>query len=131
MSSWPWGYRSYVFRRSWSPDGGQIASCGYDSVLRIWDRRSGRQLDQIEVGGVLIDVARHFIDLSVLKRVVDGMARLKMNVLHLHLSDDQGFSQWSATARICRGWALALLGEVDEGIVALRDGLEALFLRQF
>lgn len=39
--------------------------------------------------GVLIDVARHFIDFDTLLRVLDGMARLKMNVLHLHLSDDQ------------------------------------------
>ena len=41
--------------------------------------------------GVLIDVARHFMSLALLLRVVDGMARLKMNVLHLHLTDDQGF----------------------------------------
>jgi len=41
--------------------------------------------------GLLIDVSRHFIPLDVLKRNVDGMAAVKMNVLHLHLSDDQGF----------------------------------------
>ena len=41
--------------------------------------------------GLLIDVARHFIPLDVLKRNVDGMAAVKMNVMHLHLSDDQGF----------------------------------------
>src|ERR1700722_11304914 len=41
--------------------------------------------------GLLIDVGRHFIPLEVLKRNVDGMAAVKMNVLHLHLSDDQGF----------------------------------------
>jgi len=41
--------------------------------------------------GLLIDVSRHFIPLEVLKRNVDGMAAVKLNVLHLHLSDDQGF----------------------------------------
>ena len=41
--------------------------------------------------GLLIDVGRHFLPLEVLKRNVDGMAAVKMNVLHLHLSDDQGF----------------------------------------
>jgi len=41
--------------------------------------------------GLLIDVGRHFIPLDALKRNVDGMAAVKMNVLHLHLSDDQGF----------------------------------------
>ena len=41
--------------------------------------------------GMLIDVSRHFIPIDVLKRNVDGMAAVKMNVLHWHLSDDQGF----------------------------------------
>ncbi len=41
--------------------------------------------------GTMIDVSRHFIPIDVLKRNVDGMAAVKMNVLHWHLSDDQGF----------------------------------------
>ncbi len=41
--------------------------------------------------GLSVDVSRHFISMEVLKRNVDGMAAVKMNVLHLHLSDDQGF----------------------------------------
>ena len=41
--------------------------------------------------GLLIDVSRHFIPLDVLKRNLDGMAAVKINVLHWHLSDDQGF----------------------------------------
>src|SRR5580704_780323 len=41
--------------------------------------------------GLSVDVSRHFISMPVLKRNVDAMAAVKMNVLHLHLSDDQGF----------------------------------------
>ena len=41
--------------------------------------------------GLMIDVSRHFIPLDVLKRNVNAMAAVKMNVLHWHLSDDQGF----------------------------------------
>jgi hexosaminidase len=41
--------------------------------------------------GLLIDVGRHFIPLDVLKRNLDGMAAMKMNVLHLHLYDNEGF----------------------------------------
>ena len=41
--------------------------------------------------GVLIDVSRHFIPLKVLYRNIDAMAMAKMNVLHLHLTDDQAF----------------------------------------
>jgi hexosaminidase len=41
--------------------------------------------------GLSLDVSRHFISMPVLKRNVDALAAVKMNVLHLHLSDDQGF----------------------------------------
>jgi len=41
--------------------------------------------------GLHIDVSRHFFPMEVLKRNLDGMAALKMNVLHWHLSDDEGF----------------------------------------
>jgi hexosaminidase len=41
--------------------------------------------------GLLIDVVRHFIPMSTLYRNVDAMAMAKMNVLHLHLTEDQGF----------------------------------------
>ncbi len=41
--------------------------------------------------GLLIDVGRHFIPLDVLERNLDGMAAVKLNVFHWHLSDNQGF----------------------------------------
>lgn len=41
--------------------------------------------------GLLIDVARHWIPPDVIKRNLDGMAALKLNVLHWHLTEDQGF----------------------------------------
>ena len=41
--------------------------------------------------GLMIDVSRHFIPFEVLQRNIDAMAAVKLNVLHLHLSDDQGF----------------------------------------
>jgi len=41
--------------------------------------------------GLLLDVARHWQPIENIKRNIDAMAHLKMNVLHLHLSDDQGF----------------------------------------
>jgi len=41
--------------------------------------------------GLMIDVSRHFIPIGVLERNLDGMAAVKMNVFHWHLSDDQGF----------------------------------------
>ena len=41
--------------------------------------------------GLLIDVSRHFMPVEVIKRELDGMEAVKFNVLHWHLSDDQGF----------------------------------------
>jgi hexosaminidase len=41
--------------------------------------------------GLMIDTSRHFIPLDVIKRNLDGMAAVKLNTLHLHLSDDEGF----------------------------------------
>lgn len=41
--------------------------------------------------GLMIDVSRHFMPIDALKRNIDGMAAVKLNVLHLHLSDDEGF----------------------------------------
>jgi len=41
--------------------------------------------------GLMIDVSRHFISVPVLKRNLDGMEAVKINVFHWHLSDNQGF----------------------------------------
>lgn len=41
--------------------------------------------------GLMIDIARHFQPVEVLKRNLDAMASVKMNVFHWHLTDDQGF----------------------------------------
>lgn len=44
-----------------------------------------------EYRGLMIDVARHFQPILFLKKLVDLMAMQKMNRLHLHLVDDQGW----------------------------------------
>ena len=40
---------------------------------------------------VMIDVARNFLDKHFIFRLLDVMAMYKMNTLHLHLTDDQGW----------------------------------------
>ena len=40
--------------------------------------------------GLMIDSARHFQPMEVLRRNLDAMAAVKLNVLHWHLTDDQG-----------------------------------------
>lgn len=41
--------------------------------------------------GAMLDIARHFFGPEEIKRFIDLIALYKMNVLHLHLSDDQGW----------------------------------------
>jgi len=41
--------------------------------------------------GLMIDAARHFQPVDVIKRNLDAMAAMKMNVFHWHLVDDQGW----------------------------------------
>jgi hexosaminidase len=41
--------------------------------------------------GLMIDVARHFVSYEEMKHNIDAMAAVKMNVLHWHLTDDEGF----------------------------------------
>lgn len=41
--------------------------------------------------GMHLDVARHFMPISFIKRFIDQLATVKMNTLHLHLTEDQGW----------------------------------------
>lgn len=41
--------------------------------------------------GLLVDVARHYLPLPLLLRTLDAMRMVKLNVLHLHLTDSQSF----------------------------------------
>src|SRR5271157_5581614 len=47
--------------------------------------------------GLSWDVSRHWMPIEVVKRNLDGMAAVKLNVFHWHLSDDQGFRVESKT----------------------------------
>ena len=41
--------------------------------------------------GLHMDVSRHWMPIEAVKRNIEGMAAVKLNVYHWHLSDDQGF----------------------------------------
>jgi hexosaminidase len=41
--------------------------------------------------GLLLDIARNFLDVSAIKAIIEQMAALRLNVLHLHLTDDEGW----------------------------------------
>lgn len=73
---------------------------GFETLLQLLaGDREGYYLPNVTVDdeprftwrGLLIDVGRHFLPVEVIKRNLDGMAAVKLNVLHLHLTEDQGF----------------------------------------
>lgn len=75
-------YAVQTFRQLWSrqEDGTiQVATGTIDDVPRYGWR------------GTMLDVSRHFFDVAEVKRFIDLMTLYKLNVLHLSLSNDQGW----------------------------------------
>ena len=60
---------------------------------KIWVVPTGKITDapQFEYRGSMLDVARHFFSVEDVKKYIDILSYYKYNVLHLHLSDDQGW----------------------------------------
>lgn len=63
------------------------------SEQKIWVIPSGTIIDKpnFTYRGSMLDVARHFFSVEDVKKYIDHLAYYKINVLHLHLSDDQGW----------------------------------------
>ena len=59
----------------------------------LWPIATGKILDEpnFEYRGSMLDVARHFFSVEDVKKYIDILAYYKINVLHLHLTDDQGW----------------------------------------
>ncbi len=59
----------------------------------VWTIPTGKIVDSpsFEYRGSMLDVARHFFSVEDVKKYIDLLAYYKYNVLHLHLSDDQGW----------------------------------------
>ncbi|WP_405830348.1 beta-N-acetylhexosaminidase [Streptomyces sp. NBC_00105] len=60
---------------------------------RVWSLPHGTVADGPRFGwrGLMLDVARHFMPKDGVLRYIDLLAAHKLNVLHLHLTDDQGW----------------------------------------
>lgn len=61
------------------PDGGEGECCLIHDKPRFTYR------------GFMVDSARHYQSLEELKKIIDAAARLKLNVFHWHLTEDQGW----------------------------------------
>ncbi len=58
-----------------------------------WEIATGTINDRPEYGyrGMMLDVARHFFTVDEVKKLIDQISNYKINYLHLHLADDQGW----------------------------------------
>ena len=80
-------YAAQTLRQLCGPDAYRAAATGE------WTLPCGVVADQPRFAwrGCLLDVARHFLPKSDVLRFVDLLAAHRLNVLHLHLTDDQGW----------------------------------------
>ncbi len=93
------------YRLSVSPSGIEISGGSYEGVVSaistlrqiLWE--SKRDIPALEIEdsprfawrGVMLDVSRHFFTVGEVMSLIDEMALYKLNKLHLHLTDDQGW----------------------------------------
>ncbi|SHJ26941.1 family 20 glycosylhydrolase [Pseudozobellia thermophila] len=72
-----------------------IPETSLDTVAeyKVWPIPTGKIIDNpvFEYRGSMLDVARHFFSVEDVKKYIDLLAYYKYNVLHLHLTDDQGW----------------------------------------
>ncbi|MBD3409276.1 MAG: family 20 glycosylhydrolase [Ignavibacteriales bacterium] len=73
---------------------------GFETILQLLDADDEgyffpavgvKDAPRFEWRGLMIDVCRHWMPMEVILRNIDAMAAAKLNTLHLHLSEDQGF----------------------------------------
>ncbi len=97
----PEAYRLTVGQAGVRIDGGDPAGVFYgtQTLRQILAAQTGDGLPWVEIvdaprygwRGAMLDVARHFMPKSFVLRFIDLLAMHKLNVLHLHLTDDQGW----------------------------------------
>lgn len=70
-----------------------MASRTYKGVNSPWTLPVATISDHPRFGwrGLMLDVSRHFFTVPQVKDFIDQMAKYKFNLLHLHLTDDQGW----------------------------------------
>ncbi|MBQ2142187.1 MAG: family 20 glycosylhydrolase, partial [Alistipes sp.] len=119
-----------------TPAGAYYALQSIRQMVEAGEWQTGLVVDypRFEYRGALIDISRHFRSVDFLKRQIDMMARLKMNRLHLHLTDAAGwrleiesyprltsYAAWR-TPHDWKGWWYGDRQFVDEGTEGASGG---------
>jgi len=97
----PEAYQIHVDQARIEINGGEAGIFyAFQTLLQLIEEKEGRlQIPSIAIKdkpefayrGLMIDVSRHFRTLDEMKEIVDLMAHFKLNRLHWHLTDDQGW----------------------------------------
>lgn len=71
----------------------QVVELGADSTRQGWVIPTGTIVDAPSYGyrGMMLDISRHYFGPDEIKLIIDEITRYKINRLHLHLADDQGW----------------------------------------
>jgi hexosaminidase len=87
---------------------------GLQTLRQLWHQNSilpGLIIEdypRFKYRGIMLDVARHFFTLPEIKKLIDVMAAQKLNTLHIHFADDEG-------------WRLALTNDPSDTLQKLTD----------
>ncbi len=93
-----------------------LATDGELPLVEISDR------PRFRYRGLMIDVARHFFPPGVLRRVIRHAASLKLNHVHLHLSDDQGWRlDMPSRPRLATHASTSAVGDDHGGYLTTED----------
>ncbi|QEL54552.1 family 20 glycosylhydrolase [Chromobacterium paludis] len=96
----PGGYRLRIDARGATVEGFDAAGVfyGVQTLLGLTPQNGGtipamtvEDAPRYEYRGMMVDLARNFKQPDTVRRLIDQMAAYKLNKLHLHLSDDEGW----------------------------------------
>ena len=81
-------FRGFTTLRQMIPNSCEYGGCGSGFFL---PEVLVSDSPEFEHRGLLLDCCRHFMDVAFIKKMIDNLALHKMNVLHWHLTEDQGW----------------------------------------
>lgn len=119
-------YRGVQTLRQLLPNGIEAEQSGV-RMADSWSVPPGRIVDRprYEWRGAMLDVSRHFFTVHEVKQLIDILALYKMNRLHLHLADDQGWRiQIDSWPRLTEVGGSTQVGGGDGGFYTKADYAE-------
>ena len=114
-------FRGFTTLRQMMPHSCEYGGCSHGFFLpEVMIKDS----PEFEHRGLLLDCCRHFMDVGFIKKMIDNLAFHKMNVLHWHLTEDQGWRiEIDAYPKLTEvgAWRTELDGSMHGGFYSKED----------